>query len=53
MEKVNAFANWMANMGNIYYSDEEAMSRAYEKIEQNNQLWHRYYTTQLKLPMEL
>lgn len=27
------FNEWMANMGNIYYSDDDKMSRAFDIIE--------------------
>ena len=32
------FNEWMANMGNIHYTDDERMARAFEIIEQNEKV---------------
>lgn len=36
MSEVNKFALWMISIGNVHYSDDEAMSRAFEIVENNN-----------------
>ena len=32
------FNEWMASIGNIYYADNELMSQAFEKIEDNEEI---------------
>ena len=32
------FNEWMASIGNIYYSDNNLMSQAFEKIEDNEEI---------------
>ena len=35
---VNDFNEWMASIGNLYYSDDNKMARAFEIIEQNEKV---------------
>ena len=32
------FNEWMASIGNIYYANNELMSQAFEKIEENEEI---------------
>tara|TARA_R110002167_G_scaffold126000_1_gene306582 strand:+ start:551 stop:661 length:111 start_codon:yes stop_codon:yes gene_type:complete len=32
------FNKWMASIGNIYYADNEQMSNAFEKLEDNEKI---------------
>jgi hypothetical protein len=33
----NNFNEWMASIGNIYYADNNLMSQAFEKLNNNNE----------------
>lgn len=33
--KVQAFHNWLLKINNIYLSDDEALARAFQRIENN------------------
>ena len=35
---IKEFNEWMASIGNIYYADNELMSQAFEKIEDNEEI---------------
>ncbi len=34
----NNFNEWMANIGNIYYADNNLMSQAFEKLNNNEEI---------------